>query len=143
MRRTAVLGFVASLTSAATLMPTHAWAQDTSSSWVGLPTGATLTVTQGNPQTGPSTMRMTMPAGYVVAMHRHPTDESVTVISGTYIVTYGAVATTLTAGQSTTIKGGDLHSERTEGPTVIEVRSVGPYGIVYTKGGKPPKAVTP
>jgi quercetin dioxygenase-like cupin family protein len=142
-RIAAGLVFVALMTSAATLAPTRAHAQDMSSSDMGLPAGAKITVMQGKPASEASTMRMTLPAGYIVALHRHPNDEMVTVISGTYIVTYGAVATTLSTGQSTTIKANSLHTERTQEPTVIEVRWAGPYAIVYAPKDSTPNAAKP
>ena len=108
-----------------------------------LPTGAKITVMQGKPETGPSTMLMSLPAGYVVALHRHPTDESVLVRSGTYIIKYGTAEQTLSAGQKATIKANVLHSERAVGPTVIEVQSAGVYSIIYVPSTTTPKAVTP
>jgi quercetin dioxygenase-like cupin family protein len=104
-----------------------------------LPTGAKIEVMQGTPATGPSTIMMTLPAGYVVAMHRHPTDESILVRSGTYIIKYGNSEQTLSAGQRGTIKANMLHSERAQGPTVIEIESTGPYAIMYAPKGAAPK----
>jgi quercetin dioxygenase-like cupin family protein len=120
-----------------------AGAQDTSTTSPArsLPTGATITVMQGTPATGPSTMRMELPDGYIIATHRHPTDEMVTVISGTYIIKYGAVATTISAGQSSTIKAKQWHNEQAEGPTVVEVQYAGPFAIKYA--GKRAPSISP
>jgi quercetin dioxygenase-like cupin family protein len=144
MRRTALFVSVAFVTSAATMMSARVQAQDTSSSSMGLPTGGKIHVMQGNPKAGPSTIRMTLPDGYVVALHRHPGDQTITVVSGTFVVTYGTMATTLASGQSTTIKANTLHTEQAQGPTVIEVQSAGPYGIVYApKSSASPQAAKP
>jgi len=140
---TGVLAALVASTSA--LTPSRAMAQQTGgpTSLTSLPAGAKIEVMQGTPATGPSTMLMTLPDAYVIALHRHPTDESVTVRSGTYIITYGAVVQTLSAGQSATIKANTVHSERAQGPTVIEVQSAGAYGITYVPSTTTPKAVTP
>ncbi|HWZ57844.1 MAG TPA: cupin domain-containing protein [Gemmatimonadaceae bacterium] len=107
-----------------------------------LPTGAGLAVMQGSPATGPSTVKMTLPDGYLIALHRHPTDETILVRSGTYIIKYGNSEQTLGAGQRATIKANLLHSERCQGPTVIEVESTGAYGIEYAPKAAAPKIKT-
>jgi quercetin dioxygenase-like cupin family protein len=141
MRTLSVLVVAAALVASASALA--AQQETTEQSLKGLPTGAKITVTQGTPATGPSTMQMALPDGYVVALHRHPTDESVLVISGTYIITYGNSAQTLGAGQKTTIKANAIHSERAQGPTVIEVTSPAAFKIIYVPSTTTPKAVTP
>jgi quercetin dioxygenase-like cupin family protein len=132
------------MASTAALAPNRLAAQETGamsteSTLKSLPTGAKITVTQGTLATGPSTMVMTLPDRYMVALHRHPTDESVIVRSGTYIITYGAVQQTLSAGQKATIKANTAHSERAQGPTVVEVESAGAFGITYVPTTTTPK----
>src|SRR5262245_55192732 len=52
--------------------------------------GARFAVLQGDPsQPGVYTVRLDMPSGYVVKPHFHPTDEHITVISGTFVVGMG------------------------------------------------------
>src|SRR5947207_10382113 len=52
--------------------------------------GAQLAVLSGNPGAqGPFVIRLKMPAGYKIAPHWHPTDEHVTVISGTFSLGMG------------------------------------------------------
>ena len=49
-----------------------------------LPPGATMAVISGDPaKTEPFVLRAQMPAGYTIGAHWHPTDEHVTVLSGT------------------------------------------------------------
>ena len=66
--------------------------------------GVGFAVLQGNPgASGEFTVRLNLPNGYIIAPHWHPTDENVTVISGTLIVGMGdeivrGDATQLTAG---------------------------------------------
>src|SRR6185436_16075646 len=52
--------------------------------------GAKFTVLSGDPgAAGPFTIRLRLPAGYRIAPHWHPTDENVTVISGTFSLGMG------------------------------------------------------
>src|SRR5438876_11230004 len=54
------------------------------------PPGAKLAVLQGDPgQSALFTVRLDMPAGYKLPPHFHPTDESVTVIQGTFLIGMG------------------------------------------------------
>ena len=54
------------------------------------PAGAKFAVLQGDPSAaGEYTVRLRMPAGYVIAPHWHPTDEHVTVVSGTMLLGMG------------------------------------------------------
>src|SRR5262245_11376066 len=51
---------------------------------------ATFTVVSGDPgKAGLYVVRLKMPAGYKVALHWHPTDEHVTVLSGTFALGMG------------------------------------------------------
>jgi len=55
-----------------------------------LPPGAKLAVLEGNPfETGPYTMRLSMPGGYRIPPHSHPGVEHVTVVKGTFKVGMG------------------------------------------------------
>jgi ketosteroid isomerase-like protein len=55
-----------------------------------LPKGAKLAVLIGDPsQPAPFTLRLQMPDGYRIAPHTHPTDEHVTVLSGTFRAAMG------------------------------------------------------
>jgi len=100
-----------------------------------LPAGATVTVISGVPATGPSTIALAVPAGYAISAHRHPTDESVTVTNGTYVITTGtAPATTthtLATGQSFVIPANTAHTEHAVGPTTVRVTSPGAFAITY------------
>lgn len=57
-----------------------------------LPAGAKMAVLAGDPAgTGLVTVRLQMPAGYKIPPHWHPTDEHVTVISGSLALGMGDV----------------------------------------------------
>src|SRR4030095_40132 len=66
--------------------------------------GASFAVISGDPgKAGLFVVRLKMPAGYKIAPHFHPTDEHVTVLSGTFALGMGdkldkAAAKQLTAG---------------------------------------------
>src|ERR1051325_11613826 len=54
------------------------------------PAGAKMAVLQGNPsKTELFTVRLDLPDGYTISPHWHPTDESITVISGSFLVGMG------------------------------------------------------
>jgi len=54
------------------------------------PPGQTVAVVSGNPmEAGPFTVRAKLPAGYRIAPHWHPSDEHVTVLSGTLAMGLG------------------------------------------------------
>src|SRR5262245_26100707 len=56
----------------------------------GLPPGAKVTALYGNPAAeGPFAIRFMFPAGYEIPLHSHPTDELITVISGTARMSFG------------------------------------------------------
>jgi hypothetical protein len=55
-----------------------------------LPAGAQLAVLEGDPtKAGSYSMRLRMPDGYRIPPHFHPSDEHVTVVSGTFQVGMG------------------------------------------------------
>src|SRR4029453_9010882 len=55
-----------------------------------LPPGAEAAVVDGDPtKPGPFVMRAKFPAGYRVGPHWHPTDENLTIISGSFAVGMG------------------------------------------------------
>ncbi len=80
------------------------------------PAGARFAVLQGDlGQAGVYTVRLAMPAGYVIRPHFHPTDEHVTVLSGALILGMGDSvhtrgATVLTSGGFITAKAQAHHS---------------------------------
>jgi quercetin dioxygenase-like cupin family protein len=102
-----------------------------------LPAGAQIAVLQGNPS-GPGvyTLRLKMPDGYIVPPHSHPTDEMVTVVSGTLLFAHGDsvdrdAATTLHAGGFITAPKGMHHYVIARGATIVQVHGMGPFAITY------------
>jgi quercetin dioxygenase-like cupin family protein len=102
-----------------------------------LPAGAQIAVLQGNPfGEGVYTLRLKMPDGYIVPPHFHPTDEMVTVVSGTLLFAHGDsvdhhATTTLHSGGFVTAPKNMHHYVIARGPTVVQVHGMGPFAISY------------
>src|SRR5438105_10228956 len=96
MRKTVVAALLlAALPAAAALaMDDHMAIQANALKWgpapPGLPPGAQVAVVTGDPsKDGPYVVRAKLPAGYRIMPHTHPTDENVTVLSGTFHIAMG------------------------------------------------------
>jgi quercetin dioxygenase-like cupin family protein len=109
------------------------------------PAGAKMAVLQGDP--GKSelfTVRLDMPNGYTIPPHFHPTDEHVTVISGTFRVGMGdridaAKMMTLPAGGFVTAPAQHHHYAIAKGHTVAQVHAMGPFALTYVNPADTPK----
>jgi quercetin dioxygenase-like cupin family protein len=101
------------------------------------PAGARFTVLQGDPgQAGVYTVRLEMPAGYTIRPHFHPTDELVTVVSGSLLLGMGDSVNTQTAqllpaGGFINAKAQAHHFAVARGKTVVQVHGMGPFAITY------------
>ena len=109
-----------------------------------LPAGAKITVLAGDPSTkGFVSLRLQMPPGYRIPAHSHPTDEHVTVISGTFAIGMGDK---LDKAQSKTLKPGayavaaaDMHHFAwTKTGAVVQVDMLGPFQITYVNPADDP-----
>ena len=111
----------------------------------GLPKGAKVSVLQGDPAApGLFTMRVTLPAGYRVAPHHHPSDENVTVLAGELYMGMGDVldegkAHALGVGAFSTMPAGARHFAFTKAETVFQVHAMGPWSIVYVNPQDDPR----
>jgi quercetin dioxygenase-like cupin family protein len=101
------------------------------------PAGAKMAVLQGDPSKAEVyAVRLDMPSGYKVPPHFHPTDEHVTVISGTFLVGMGdsldaAHTTALPAGAFITAGANMHHYAIARGRTVVQVHGMGPFALTY------------
>jgi len=139
--RSASPALFAAVTAAVLLLPRAATAQAPALNWgpapAIFPAGARMAVLQGDPgQAALFTVRLEMPAGYKIPPHFHPTDEHVTVISGTFLVGMGdsidvAHATVLHAGGFITAPQGMHHYAVARGRTVVQVHAMGPFALTY------------
>lgn len=110
------------------------------------PPGAGMAVLQGNPAgTDLFTVRLRFPNGYKIAPHTHPTDENVTVISGTFRVGMGTTfdakgAMALAAGGFVTAPANQAHYAAAQGVTVVQVHALGPFAMTYVNPSNAPRA---
>ena len=109
------------------------------------PAGAKMAVLQGDPsKEGLFTVRLDLPDGYRVAPHYHPTDEYITVISGTFLLGMGdtlsaAKATVLRPGGFGTVDATMHHYALTRGRTVVQVHAMGPFVLTYVSSKDDPR----
>lgn len=110
-----------------------------------LPPGAQISVLDGDPSQAVSiTLRLSMPAGYVIPPHSHPTLENVTVLSGTLNVSMGdtfdeTTGTALDAGGFVALPPEMNHYVWTDAPTVVQVNLMGPFEITYVNPADDPR----
>jgi quercetin dioxygenase-like cupin family protein len=113
------------------------------------PAGAQMAVLQGDPgSAAPFTVRLRFPDGYRIAPHTHPTDENLTVISGTFRVGMGTTADatkmlTLSTGGFATAPANHPHYAAAQGVTVVQINSVGPFALTYVNPADAPRAESP
>lgn len=108
------------------------------------PGGAKFAVIDGDPSAkGLVTVRLQMPAGYKIAPHWHPTDEDITVLSGTLGVGMGdtldtAHGKTLRAGGFAVAPATMHHYAWTTTGATIQVHLIGPFALTYVNPADDP-----
>jgi hypothetical protein len=111
--------------------------------------GATFTLVSGNPgAAGPFVVRLKMPAGYKIAPHWHPTDENVTVISGTFSLGMGekfdkATMKDLPAGGYALLPAEMRHFAMAKTAAIVQVHGQGPFALNYVNPADDPSKRTP
>ena len=138
------------LALAALVPPAAIHAQAPAISWgpapAVFPAGAKMAVLQGDPsQTALFTIRLDMPEGYLIPPHFHPTDEHVTVITGTLLVGMGdsivpSKAMALPAGGFITAPANGHHYAIARGHTVVQVHAMGPFALSYVRAKDDPRS---
>jgi len=109
-----------------------------------LPKGAKLAVLVGDPsQPAPFTIRLQMPDGYKIAPHTHPTDEHVTVMSGTFRAAMGTkwddkALGDFAPGSYANMAATMPHFAQAKGVTVVQVHGVGPFVVNYVNPADDP-----
>jgi quercetin dioxygenase-like cupin family protein len=109
-----------------------------------LPAGAKLAVVSGDPgKAEPFTLRLQMPAGYKIAPHSHPTDEHVTVLSGTLAAAMGntfddKALKDLATGSYANMAAGMNHYVQARTATVVQVHGMGPFVVNYANPSDDP-----
>ena len=109
-----------------------------------LPKGAQMAVVSGDPsKDGPYVVRLKMPAGYKVPAHNHPTNEYVTVLSGTFNIGMGDK---LDAKKSIELSAGGFgeapakmnHYAWTNDGSIVQVHGQGPFAMTYVNPADDP-----
>jgi len=111
----------------------------------GLPAGSQVAVLSGDPtKAGPYVMRAKMPDGYTVSPHWHPTDENITVLSGTFLIGEGesfdaSKLEEMPAGSFVRMPKTMRHFAKFKGETVIQLHGTGPFEITYVNSADDPR----
>jgi len=109
------------------------------------PEGAKMAVVKGDPaKAAMFTVELSMPNGYKIAPHYHPTAETVRVKKGTFLVGMGdsldlSKAKTMKAGAKGTIKAQQHHYAAAKGATVVSVTAMGPFAMTYVNPADDPQ----
>lgn len=109
-----------------------------------LPPGAKMAVISGDPGTAaPFVIRAQLPAGYKIAPHWHPTDEHITVLSGTVALGMGekfdpAALQDLPAGGYGVAPAEMRHFFMAKTAATIQVHGMGPLAVNYVNAADDP-----
>jgi len=111
------------------------------------PPGAEMAVLQGDPSVPGAifTVRLRFPNRYIIPAHFHPTDESVTVIRGTFLVGIGdvfdrdAFLPPLHRGDFITAPANVNHFAQARGRTEVQVHAIGPFEMTYVNPADDPR----
>ena len=111
--------------------------------------GASFTVVSGNPGApGTFVVRLKMPAGYTIKPHWHPTDENVTVLSGTFSLGMGekfdkVTMKDLPAGGFALLPAEMRHYAVAKTAAVVQVHGQGPFALTYVNPADDPSKRAP
>jgi quercetin dioxygenase-like cupin family protein len=109
------------------------------------PKGATMAVVSGDPAKAEMfTIQLAMPDGYRIPPHFHPTDESVEIIKGTFLVGMGdtfdeSKSKEMKAGEKGSIAANMHHYGKAKGATVLSVTAMGPFVLTYVNPADDPQ----
>lgn len=110
-----------------------------------LPPGAKSAVIEGDPKVaGLFTMRVKLPANYMVMPHYHPADEHVTVIEGFFYMGLGEkfdekAAKEIPIGGFAVMTTGTRHYAFTRKGCIVQLHGMGPWGITYVNPADDPR----
>lgn len=111
--------------------------------------GMSFVVISGDPsKPGPFVVRAKMPAGYKIAPHSHPTDEHVTILSGTFSFGMGdkfdrAALKDLPAGGYALMPAEMRHFAMARTAATIQVHGIGPFILTYVNSADDPSKRAP
>lgn len=107
--------------------------------------GAQMAVLEGDPAaSGVTTFRLRFPDGFVIRPHMHPNVERVTVLQGTFLLGMGRTvnrdaAKSMEAGTYTSMPPKMVHYAMSEGDTIIQLTTIGPWEITYVNPEDDPR----
>lgn len=111
---------------------------------------AQMAVVSGDPgKPGPFVVRLKAPAGFKVMPHFHPTDENITVISGTFALGMGdkfdaAALKEMGAGAFALMPAEMHHFAMAKTAVIAQVHGTGPFALTYVNpADDPSKRVAP
>jgi quercetin dioxygenase-like cupin family protein len=109
------------------------------------PKGAKMAVVSGDPgQAQPFEVELSFPSGYKIAPHFHPTDETIAVKKGTFLVGMGdkfdlKATKPMKPGNHASMAAEQHHFAMARGRTVVDVKSMGPFVITYVNPADDPR----
>jgi len=112
------------------------------------PAGAKMAVVSGDPSAaGMFTIELSMPDGYRIPPHFHPTDEAVEVKEGTFLVGMGdtfdsAKLQAMAVGQKGSVPANAHHFALAKGSTVVAVTAMGPFAMTYINASDDPRTAS-
>jgi quercetin dioxygenase-like cupin family protein len=111
---------------------------------------AQMAVVSGDPgKPGPFVVRLKAPAGFKVMPHFHPTDENITVVSGTFALGMGdkfdtAALKEMGAGAFALMPAEMHHFAMAKTAVIAQVHGTGPFALTYVNpADDPSKRVAP
>ena len=112
------------------------------------PAGAKMAVVSGDPSKAAEfTIELSMPDGYRIPPHFHPTDEQVTVKQGTFLVGMGDTldltkTNAMKAGDSGKVPAAMHHYAAAKGSVIVAVTAMGPFAMTYVNPADDPQHAT-
>jgi len=109
------------------------------------PKGARMAVVSGDPSKAAQfVIQLSMPAGYKIPPHFHPTDEVVQVKKGTFLVgmgdTFDAAKTKpMKVGEKGTVPAQMHHFAMAKVATTVSVSAMGPFAMTYVNPADNPQ----
>lgn len=128
--------------------PTHVLVAPAEAKWGDPPPvfekGASFALISGDPsKSGLFVVRLKLPAGYRIAPHWHPTDEHVTVLSGTFALGMGDKFAEqgmkeLPAGGYGLMPAEMRHYAMAKTAAIVQVHGMGPFALTYVNPADDP-----
>ena len=133
--------------------PAHKMMNPTELKWgpapAGLPAEAQATVIDGDPgKPGVFTVRLKAPDGLKIMPHWHPSDEQLTIVSGTLMIGMGSKwndsdMQALNTGGYAKLPRKQNHYVQMKGETIVQLTAMGPFAITYADPKDDPRKKSP